>query len=193
MPIKSKNRWPFYILLGLAFGILDWYFLDLLASIGQNEAFTNQIQQSGDLVRLLAVLVLLGLNYGIWLVPVIPAAVIEYSRRRVIWRAALSASVVWSAAIFSYYAFYTFLLMAAGLPGMEFMLYANRQQPTYWSDWWISFQQVILNQFVEWIGIAIVGGTIVGALSAAAARWLWQRSEISGSKPIKVDINSTNR
>lgn len=178
MNLKSKNRWLIFILLGLAFGILDWYFLDLLASIGRNESFNNQMQQSSELVRLIGVVVLLGLNYGIWLVPVIPAAVFEYKRTRVIWRAALSASVVWSAAIFSYYTYYTFLLMFAGLPGMEFMLFANRQLPSYWNDWRVSFQQVILNQFMDWIGVAIVGGAIVGALSAVGARWFWQRRNI---------------
>jgi hypothetical protein len=180
---KTQNRWLLLILIGLAFGILDWYFLALLASIGQNEALNNQIQQSADLVRLLAVVVLMGLNFGIWLVPVIPAAVFEYRARRSIWKAALSAALVWSAAIFSYYAWYTILLMFAGLPGMEFMLIANRQLPTYWSDWWVSFQQVILNQFIEWIGIAMVGGSIAGALSAAAAGWLWRGGKIVRRRP----------
>jgi hypothetical protein len=177
MKSKSWNRWIIFILLGLAFGILDWYFLDLLASLGRNEEFNIQMQQASGLLRLIFVLVLLTLNYGIWLVPVIPAAVSEYKRTGAIWRAALSASAVWSAAIFSYYAFYTALLMFAGLPGMEFILYAHRDLPTYWNDWWVSFQQVILNQFVEWIGVALVGGAIVGALSAAISRWLWQRKK----------------
>ena len=39
----------------------------------------------------------------------------------------------------------------------------------------VSFQQVILNQFIEWIGVAIVGGAIVGALSAAGVRLFLQR------------------
>jgi hypothetical protein len=175
MKSKPHNRWLLFLLLGLAFGILDWYFLDLLASLGRNEALNAQLQQASDLVRLIAVGVLLGLNYGIWLVPVIPAAVSEYKRTRRVWRAALAAALVWSAAIFSYYTYYTFLLMFSGLPGMDFMLYANRLQPTYWSDWWVSFQQVILNQFMEWIWVAVVGGAILGGLSAAGVRWFWQR------------------
>lgn len=175
MNLKSQNRWLIFILLGLAFGILDWYYLDLLASIGRNESFNNQMQQSVELVRLIGIVVILVLNYGIWLVPVIPAAVFEYIRTRVIWRAVLSASLVWSAAIISYYTYYTFLLMFAGLPGMEFMLFVHRNLPSYWNDWWVSFQQVILNQFMEWIWVAIVGGTIAGALSAAGVRLFWHR------------------
>jgi hypothetical protein len=65
--------------------------------------------------------------------------------------------------------------MFAGLPGMEFMLFVHRHLPSYWNDWWVSFQQVILNQFMDWIGVAIVGGAIVGALSAAGVRLFWQR------------------
>ena len=175
MNLKLQNRWLTFVLLGLAFGILDWYYLDLLASIGRNESFNNQMQQSAELVRLIGVVVILALNYGIRLVPVIPSAVFEYTRTRVLWRAVVSASVVWSAAIFSYYTYYTFLLMFAGLPGMEFMLFANCDLPSYRNDWWVSFQQVILNQFIEWIGVAIVGGAIVGALSAAGVRLFLQR------------------
>ena len=183
---QIQNRWLIFILLGLAFGILDWYFLDVLASIGRNESFNNQMQQSAELVRLFGAVVILALNYGIWLVPVIPAAVFEYIRTRVLWRAVVSASVVWSAAIFSYYTYYTLLLMFTGLPGMEFMLFAQRDLPSYWNDWWVSFQQVILNQFIEWIGVAILGGAIVGALSAAGVHLFWQRRKkvrLSVSQP----------
>jgi hypothetical protein len=165
-----QNRWITVLGLGLAFGIADWYFLDLLASFGRNEAFNTQMQQAPGIARLLVVILLLALNYGIWLVPVIPVAIYECRRSQSLRKAALSAVLVWSAAIFSYYAFYTGLLMFSGLPGMEFMLFANHALPTYWSDWWVSFQQVILNQFVEWIGVAVVGGATTGWLSALASR-----------------------
>ena len=55
------------------------------------------------------------------------------------------------------------------------MLFVHRNLPSYWNNWWVSFQQVILNQFMEWIWVAIVGGAIVGALSAAGVRLFWQR------------------
>ena len=78
----------------------------------------------------------------------------------------MSAVVVWCAAMLSYYAYYALMLMFVGLPNMDFMLFANHQSPTYWDDWWSPFRRVILDQFVEWIGIAIIGGAIVGTLSA---------------------------
>ena len=36
-----RNRWIIYLAIGLCFGILDWYFLDLLASLNQIQ-FLNE-------------------------------------------------------------------------------------------------------------------------------------------------------
>lgn len=161
----ERKRWLTYILVGLVFGVFDWYFLDLLATalsaIGQDEA-----RFASPVARLAIIAVFMGMNFGVWLVPVIPAAIYEVKRSRSIRRAALAAIFIWVAAIFSYYAFYTFLLMFVGLPHLEFMLFSNRAAPTYWADWWPPFRRVIFDQFFEWIGIAVVGGAIIGVLSA---------------------------
>ncbi len=109
----------------------------------------------------------MGSNYGVWLVPVIPAAVYEVRRSASLGRAALAGALVWALAISSYYAFYTFQLMFVGLPNVGYMLFSNRQSPTYWADWWPLFQRVITDQFIQWIGIAVVGGAIAGAGTAA--------------------------
>lgn len=159
-----RKRWLIYIAIGLCFGIVDWYFLDLLASLldqlGQDESLFEAVY-----ARLLIIAVFMSLNYGIWLVPVVPTAIYEANRSQSVRKAALAAVVVWVAAIFSYYAYYTFLLMFVGLPNLDFMLFSNRRSPTYWTDWWPPFQRAVLSQFIEWIGIAVIGGAIVGALS----------------------------
>ena len=59
-----RNRWLIYGLIGLAFGIADWFFLDLLAALGQNRALNDYLLQAPDILRILAVLLLVGLNYG---------------------------------------------------------------------------------------------------------------------------------
>ena len=98
------------------------------------------------------------MNYGIWLIPVIPVAIYEMKRSHSIRKAALAAILIWSTAIFSYYTYYAILLMFFGLPNLEFMLFSNHQTVSYWADWWPPFKRVILDQFVEWIGIAVIGG-----------------------------------
>lgn len=170
----DRKRWLTYILIGLAFGVVDWYFLDLLATaftaLGQDET-----RFASPIVRLLLVAIVMGLNFGVWLVPVIPAAIYEVKRSRSLRRAALAAVLIWVAAIFGYYTFYAFLLMFVGAPHLEFMLFSNRHAPTYWADWWPPFRRVILNQFIEWIGIAVIGGALTGALSAYLYNFITHR------------------
>ena len=158
-----RNRWIIYVAIGICFGILDWYFLDLLASLNQVQ-FLNENLPS--FVQVLIVILLVSMNYGIWLIPVIPVAIYEMKRSHSIRKAALAAILIWSTAIFSYYTYYAILLVFFGLPNLEFMLFSNHQTVSYWADWWPPFKRVILDQFVEWIGIALIGGGIVGSMSA---------------------------
>ncbi len=87
-----RRRWWKYTLVGLVFGIADWYFLDLLASLARIPALSDQLNQTSGLLRLFAVILLIGLNYGIWLVPVIPVAVVEMKQSRSIRLAAMAAA-----------------------------------------------------------------------------------------------------
>jgi hypothetical protein len=155
-----RNRWLIYAGLGLCFGLADWYFLDLLASLSQGQAFTEDLS---EFARYMIVIPLVALNYGVWLIPVIPAALYEMKHSQSVRRAALSAALVWSMALISYYAYYTFLLMFVGLPHLEFMLFSNRHSAGYWADWWPPFRRVILNQFLDWLGVAIIGGGVIGS------------------------------
>jgi hypothetical protein len=170
-----RNRWLIYVAVGLCFGFADWYFLDLLASLSQNQALNENLLQAPEYIRVLILMVLVISNYGVWLIPVIPAAIYEMKRSQSLRRAATSAVIVWSAAMLSYYAYYAFMLMFVGLPNMDFMLFSNRQSVAYWADWWPPFRRVILNQLVEWIGIAVIGGAIVGMLSAFVFKSLSKR------------------
>ncbi len=170
-----RNRWLAYGVVGLFFGLVDWYFLDLWARLSQNQALNQPLDQTNALVQLLIVVLLIAINYSIWLVPVVPAAVYEMQRSQSVRRAALAAVLIWSAALVSYYAYYAFRLMWVGLPNMEFMLLANRHMPGYWADWWPPFRRVIVDQFLQWIGVAVVGGVLVGALTAMLTRLTLRR------------------
>lgn len=124
-----QKRWLVYILIGLIFGWADWYFLDFLASFSRNQALNDAIYQLPALFQMGIVAIFIILNYGVWLIPVIPTAVYEMKFSYSVWRAALAAVTVWSAALLSYYAYYTFLLMFIGLPNLDFMLISNRLFP----------------------------------------------------------------
>jgi hypothetical protein len=173
-----QKRWLVYILIGLIFGWADWYFLDFLASFSQNQALNDAVYELPVLFRLVIVGIIIALNYGVWLIPVIPTAVYEMKFSSSVWRAALAAAIVWSAALLSYYAYYTFLLMYIGLPNLDFMLFSNRHAATYWIDFWPPFRRVILDQIVEWIGIGIVGGAIISTISAYFYKFVLHKSKL---------------
>jgi membrane protein implicated in regulation of membrane protease activity len=56
------------------------------------------------------------------------------------------------------------------------MRYSNRESPTYWEDFMPPFRRLIIRQVLEWIGVAIVGGAVVGVVSALLYRRFQQRS-----------------
>jgi hypothetical protein len=161
-----RKRWIIYLIIGLAFGIIDWYFIDMLATLNQTQRLSNFLLGRSEGVRQLYVLGLIVLNWGIWLIPAIPIAIFEMKRSGKIWKAALAAVLVWSMALLSYYAYYAFLLMFVGLPNFDFMLFKYRDSATYWADWWPPFQRVIVNQFFEWLMVGVVGGSLTGVFSA---------------------------
>ena len=161
-----RKRWIIYIFIGLVFGIIDWYFIDLLATLNQTQRLNNFFLERSEVLRQLYIAVIVILNYGIWLIPAIPIAIVEMKRSGKLWKAAVAAVIVWSMALLSYYAYYAFLLMFVGLPNFDFMLFKYRQSATYWVDWWPPFKRVIVNQFVEWLLVGLAGGTIVGVISA---------------------------
>ena len=162
-----KKRWLLYSLIGLAFGLIDWYYLDLLAhfpwgSLGQSP---------------LVIPIIIAMNYGIWLVPVVPIAIYETRQSKSTACSAAASVVVWGSAIFSYYAFYTALLAIWGLPQMDYLLIFGEHSPTFWQDWAKVFQKLILNQFIEWIIVAIIGGSITGLITSRLYQYAKKKRE----------------
>ena len=151
-----RKRFAIYVAAGVLFGILDWYYLNGLANF-----HWGSLGES-----ILVIPIILFLNFGIWLLPVVAVAICEERRSHSLRQAALSGAIVWASAITSYYLYYTVLLAFFGLPHMEHLLFINRNELTFWSEWSIAFKRIILSQFLEWIGIALVGGGVVGYLSA---------------------------
>jgi hypothetical protein len=156
------KRFGVYFVLGLAFGVLDWYYLDGLAHFPWG-SFGNSI---------FVVPVIILLNYGIWLVPILPIAWRETRAGRGIRFPMLAGILTWSGAIFSYYAYYAILLSLGVLPNLENLNVFGDRYPGFWSDWLVTFQKVILNQFIEWIVIAMIGGGVIGACMYVLSRRL---------------------
>ena len=155
-------RWYLYILIGLSFGILDWYYLDWLA-FGFGQSLT--------VGPVLTIALMIALNYGIWLVPIIPVVIFEARKAEKIKGPILAGILTWCAAILSYYIFYGILLALGKLPNLEYLLIFGPKYDGFWPDFWRKFRALILNQTLEWLPIAIVGGAVMGML----AWWIFHR------------------
>ena len=150
------KRWYLYVILGLAFGVIDWFYLDWLAY----DFRPNLAESSVWIIPLMIVM-----NYGIWLVPIIPAVIFESRKADRIKTPILTGILTWSSAIFSYYAYYGILLSLGKLPHREHLNIFGDKYRLFWEGYWREFWYLILRQFLEWIPIAIIGGAIIGALA----------------------------
>ena len=158
---KPKNRFLLYALIGLVFGVLDWFYLDWLAHLEWGSL--------GESV--LVVPVIIAMNFGIWLVPLIPIVLYEAKQTLRLINPIAAGILTWSCAILSYYLFYWLLLSLGRLVHLEHLNVFGEKYPNFWSEYWGMFQRIILGQFIEWIIIALIGGAVLGAL----ANWFVHR------------------
>lgn len=144
-----KKRWFIYIIIGVLFGVFDVYYQEFTIGI----------------VRIHHTYVMwLLVTWVIWLVLAVPIIVYEakVSKSRVM--SALANVLTWSVSIISYYLYIPIKLMFIGQSTMKEMYISNYRDPFYWSNISSLFLDDALGGIVRWIGVAVVGGFIVGFL-----------------------------
>ncbi len=151
---KPRYRFLRYAALGLIFGIIDWFYLDWLAHFSWGSLGKS----------FLVVPVVVIMNFGIWLVPIIPVVIFETRYSRKVIYPMLAGMLTWSCAILSYYAYYAVLLSTGKLIHLEQLNIFGEKYDTFWFEYWQMFNGLILGQFFEWIIIAVIGGAIIGSL-----------------------------
>ncbi|MCE5258320.1 MAG: hypothetical protein LLG44_04570 [Chloroflexi bacterium] len=161
------NRWVKYVLIGLGFGVLDFGFMELVSLIAR-----GSINGAAPALQVLAAVVLYGAVWLVWLIPLAPLALSEMRISGKPKLAALTGIAVWAPAMAGYYLTYAAYLLLIGAPNMEHLLLRNRFQPNYWWTVRWALQGVVLGQFLEWVGAAIVLGAAAGWL---CARWYRKR------------------
>lgn len=168
---RLKWRFLLYILIGLVFGVIDWFYLNWLADISW-----GSLEQS-----ILVVPIILLMNFGIWLVPLLPVAFFEVRHSDKMIFPVFAGALTWSCAIFSYYTYYAILLSLGKLIHLEHLNIFGEKYETFWPEYWQMFNRIILNQFFEWIIIAIIGGAVIGAL----AFWFYHKIFLTRFSVIK--------
>ncbi len=163
MQATYRKRLFIYIMIGIVFGIADWHYLDWLAHVPWG-AMGSQPWM---------VPVVIALNYGIWLAPVLPIAVFDGRASRSAKNSALAAAACWTGAILSYYLYYTALLAFGRLPHMEGLTLFQEWSPGFWEAWSGAFQRIILNQVIEWLPVSVLGGAFLGFCTG----WIWTKTK----------------
>lgn len=148
------KRLHYYILIGLVFGIFDWFYLNwFIRGLGPNLGENPFI----------VIPIIIGLNYGIWLVPIIPVVIYETKKSNTIKGPILAAILTWTCSLFSYYAYYAVLLSLGKLHHLAHLNVFGDRHDGFWQEYGRMFNRIILFQFLEWLPIAVIGGTIIAA------------------------------
>ncbi|WP_075617958.1 hypothetical protein [Paenisporosarcina indica] len=142
-----KIRWFIYIITGFIFGVFDFLFHSFIS---------NVLGQGGVSWRML--------TYGVWLVPLIPVAIFEIRISKSKLRAALACSLTWILSIISYYLYMAFQLAFIGVSTRPELHISSQGDPFFWGNWESVFWGVVVGNIVEWSGVAVVGGFIIGFL-----------------------------
>jgi len=152
---NSKKHFWRYAGIGLVFGVIDWFYLDWLAHISWGSLGES----------IIVVPIILIMNFGIWLVPLIPIVKSESKNTQKITDPMFAGMLTWACAIFSYYAYYAVLLSLGKLPHLEHLNIIGTKDEAFWAEYWRMFNTIITGQFLEWIFIALIGGAAIGALA----------------------------
>jgi hypothetical protein len=142
-----KRRWFVYIIIGVLFGVFDFCYQDFTKGIAIH-SFAMWF----------------AVAWAIWLIPIIPIALYEtkISKSRIM--SALANVLTWSASTISYYLFIPIKLMFIGQASRIEMYISNYRDPFYWSNVKNILLGDVLDGISRWIGVAVLGGFIIGFL-----------------------------
>ena len=140
------KRWTLYLLVGLIFGIFDFYYQEMTKGL------------------LHSTLSWLSIAWIVWLIPVIPIILHELKISKSIIKSALANVVTWATATIIYYLYIPFKLIFIGQASRSEMYFTNHGEDYYWDNVKYVFQHDVFGGIGRWIGVATIGGFIFGLL-----------------------------
>ena len=139
----NKKRWAIYGLVGIVFGVFDYFFQQNIPS------------DASSITRV-------AIFYGIWLVLLVPIALYEVRKSHSELKTALACASTWSVAIVAYYLYMAIELVIIGKDARPELHFSNFHDPDYWTNLGQVFLGDVTGGIVEWIMLAIVGGGMLG-------------------------------
>lgn len=149
-----KKRWGIYILVGILFGVFDFYY----------QEFTRDIITSTIAWFIVA--------WSVWLVPVTPIVLYESKTSKSVVKSVWANILVWIVSVISYYMYIPIKLVFIGQSTMLDFYISNYNSEYYWSNLKSLIWGLISEDAPEWLVVAIVGGLVVGfCISFSYLRW----------------------
>lgn len=148
-----NKRWLVYALIGIVFGVFDFYYQIFLYNTF-DQLFSGYGTNFARSIFLL----------GIWLVPIVPIILYEAKNSRSSWLPALASALTWSISVVVYYLTNAFQLAIIGVPSRPEMHISNRNDPYFWNNWRDVFLDDLVLNNIEWMVVALIGGTVMGLL-----------------------------
>jgi hypothetical protein len=142
---RLNKRWKIYALIGVLFGIFDFFYQELIAGVGGGS----------NILRILV-------TTGVWLIPAVPVVLYEAKVSQTVWKPALANVLTWVTAVIAYYLYMGFKLVILGQEGRPEAHISSYQDPYFWSNLKNMFLGDILGAMPEWLVVAVVGGSLVG-------------------------------
>ena len=170
---KMKNRLLSYFSIGLIFGVLFWFYLEVVERLMN----TFKIDEEYPLAIWTFISIEFLLVFGVWLIPTLLPMRYEFLRSRKVSLSVMAVIVSWISAVLGYYFIYFVLLAFIGLPNMEYYLVFGQHGPTFWQDWVELFPRLILFKFLQWAVIgAVIGGFAGLVTSYIYSLWIKTRT-----------------
>lgn len=139
-----KKRWLTYILIGILFGVFDFYYQELTQSI------------------LTSTIMWFIVAWSVWLLPVIPIVLYEAKISKSVVKSVFANILVWSVSVISYYMYIPIKLVFIGQSTMLEFYISNYRSEFYWSNLKELIWGLISKDAPEWLVVAVLGGLIVG-------------------------------
>lgn len=103
--------------------------------------------------------------YGVYIVPLVPIVIFEARSSQSKLRSSLVSSLTWLISIISYYVYMGFQLAFLGVSTRPELHISSQKDPFFWENLGsVIWHDIFLSGIVEWGGIAVVGGFIIGFL-----------------------------
>ncbi|TSI03939.1 hypothetical protein [Lysinibacillus sp. BW-2-10] len=141
-----KKRWFIYGVIGIVFGVLDFYFHSFISDV---------LGQGGTVWRIF--------TYGVWLVPLIPIILIESQVSKSKIAPSLVCSLTWLLSIVSYYLFMGIRFAFIGVETRAELHISNLgEDPYFLGNWNSVLFYDIAGGIIEWGGFAVLSGFVMG-------------------------------